>query len=109
MPLSTVTGVIGATLVALTPVEAPSDAQRELATAPPSCKQAVAQSRMLCVTGSHCQREISAILDACSRSSAASCVAARDDLRAYCSEVSPWYGTRECDAALKQVRHYCGR
>lgn len=108
-PLSGVTGVIGATLVALTPFEGPSDAQYKLVTAPPSCKQAVAQSRMLCVTGSHCQREISSILQACSQSSAASCVEARGDLRTYCSEVSPWYGTRECDAALKQVRHYCDR
>ena len=77
--------------------------------APPSCRQAIAQSRMICVTSDDCQREISEVLRVCNSSHAASCVQARDDVRTQCTSGAPWYGTRGCEAALKQVAHYCGR
>lgn len=78
--------------------------------APPSCAQAVARSRMICVTGSDCQREISEVLRVCTASdNAASCLQAREDVRTQCASGEPWYGTRGCEAALKQVAHYCGR
>lgn len=76
--------------------------------APPACTQAVAQSRMICLSGSQCQREISAILRACP-AAAKSCVEAREELRVYCGTPLPWDGSRQCDGAVRQVAHYCGR
>ena len=75
----------------------------------PSCKEAVAQSRMICLTGTNCQREISQILRACAPSYHAACATARGDLRASCRTPSAFDGFRECNAALQQVRHYCAR
>jgi|SRR5688572_20608310 len=75
----------------------------------PSCKEAVAQSRMICLTGTDCQREISQILRACSPSYHAACATARGDLRASCRTPSAFDGFRECNAALQQVGHYCAR
>jgi hypothetical protein len=72
-----------------------------------SCKQAVSESRMVCLTGSNCQREISPILRTCHAPDRASCSAAREELRTYCAPQSKWYGTRECEEALAQVSHYC--
>lgn len=83
--------------------------QRVVMAAPPGCKQAVAQSRMVCLTGSNCQREISQILESCSASTAASCADAREEMRQHCRQAAPWYGTRECQAAVQQVGHYCER
>ena len=64
---------------------------------------------MICITGSECQKEISELLHACETSQAASCVQARDDVRKQCTSGSPWYGTRECNAAVEQLAHYCDR
>jgi hypothetical protein len=75
----------------------------------PSCRQAVSQSRLVCLSGSNCQREISPILRTCNQPQHASCAAAREDLRAQCAPQSPWYGSRECEDALRQVSHYCGQ
>lgn len=74
-----------------------------------NCRQAVAQSRMVCVTGANCQKEISPILRACSRSSTASCIAAREEVLSHCRAVLPWYGSRECEEAARQVSDYCER
>ena len=73
------------------------------------CRQAVAQSRMICLSGSNCQREISPILRACSTSTQASCLASREDVRNHCATQTTWQGSRECEGALQQVSHYCGR
>ena len=74
-----------------------------------SCAQAVSQSRLVCLSGSNCQREISPILRTCNVPEHASCAAAREDLRTHCTPQSPWYGSRECESALRQVSHYCDR
>jgi hypothetical protein len=84
-------------------------AEEKRIVAPPSCRQAVSQSRMVCVSGNDCQKEISLVLRVCDASAAASCVAARDDLRVFCSQPMPWDGSRGCESALRQVSHYCGR
>lgn len=73
-----------------------------------TCKQAVSQSRLVCLTGSNCQREISPILRTCNALERASCADARQELRTYCAPQSKWYGSRECEDALVQVSHYCG-
>lgn len=88
---------------------APHQAKPNLLVAAKSCKQAVTQSRLICLSGANCQREISPILRACNASGQASCSAAREDLQTYCGAQSPWYGSRECEGALQQVSHYCGR
>lgn len=73
------------------------------------CRQAVAQSRMICLSGSNCQREISPILRACGSSTQAACLASREDVRSHCAAQTTWQGSRECEGALQQVSHYCGR
>lgn len=74
-----------------------------------SCSQAISQSRLLCLSGSNCQREISPILRSCNSTDQGACAAARDELRAACASPLPWYGSLECESAVRQVRHYCGR
>ena len=74
-----------------------------------SCSDAISQSRLLCLSGSNCQREISPILRSCSSTDQPACVAARDGLRAACASPLPWYGSLECESAVRQVHHYCGR
>ena len=86
-------------------LQAAADGKRIIA--PPSCRQAVSESRMICVSGNECQKEISLVLRVCDASTAASCVAARDDLRVFCSQPMPWDGSRGCESALRQVGHYC--
>lgn len=71
------------------------------------CKQAISQSRMICLTGASCQKEIGAVLRACDASPAA-CAAARYDLRTHCGKELPFDGSRECEGALRQVGRYCG-
>lgn len=80
----------------------------QAASSPVNCRQAVSQSRLLCLTGSNCQREISPVLRTCKAPERAACAAARADLRTHCAAQSPWYGSRECESALLQVGHYCG-
>lgn len=70
------------------------------------CKQAISQSRMICLTGANCQKEIGAVLRACDASPAA-CAAARYDLRTHCGKELPFDGSRECEGALRQVGRYC--
>ena len=72
------------------------------------CKQAISQSRMICLTGANCQKEIGAVLRACDIPPAA-CAAARYELRTHCGKELPFDGSRECEGALKQVSRYCGR
>lgn len=72
------------------------------------CREAIQQSRMVCLTGNDCQKEISQILKACNAPQPA-CKEARNDLVARCGKQSKWQGTRECEAAIDQVRHYCAR
>ena len=86
---------------------APPPAHR-VTLASPSCQQAVSQSRLVCLTGSNCQREISPILRTCNVPERASCAEARAELRTYCAPQSTVYGSRECEDALVQVSHYCG-
>ena len=86
----------------------PVRSAQQLAVAGVSCRQAVSQSRLLCLTGSNCQREISPVLRTCNATDRTSCAAARADLRTHCAAQSPWYGSRECESALLQVSHYCG-
>lgn len=98
-----------ALLVALLAAQAPaatSDAKRP--GRHESCREAVGDSRMICVTGEECQKEISSILAACGASNSPACAAARDEMRRTCSRESPWYGTRKCEAALSQVGRRCG-
>ena len=71
------------------------------------CKQAISQSRMICLTGANCQKEIGAVLRACDASPAA-CTAARSELRTHCGKELPFDGSRECEGALRQVGRYCG-
>ena len=73
------------------------------------CRQAVAQSRTICLSASHCQREISPILRACSSSTRAACLASREEVRNHCAAQTTWQGSRECEGALQQVSLYCGR
>ena len=47
-----------------------------------SCNEAVARSRMICVSSTNCQREIGEILRACRAPDDATCATARRDLRA---------------------------
>jgi hypothetical protein len=86
-----------------------SESAERVSVASTSCRQAVSQSRLVCLSGSNCQREISPILRTCNQPQHASCAAAREDLRAQCAPQSPWYGSRECEDALRQVSHYCGQ
>lgn len=86
-----------------------SESAERVSLASTSCRQAVSQSRLVCLSGSNCQREISPILRTCNQPQHASCAAAREDLRMQCAPQSPWYGSRECEDALQQVSHYCGR
>lgn len=72
------------------------------------CKQAISQSRMICLTGANCQKEIGAVLRDCDASPAA-CTAARYELRTHCGKELPFDGSRECEGALKQVGRYCDR
>ena len=72
------------------------------------CKQAIYQSRMICLTGANCQKEIGAVLRACD-APPADCAAARYELRTHCGKELPFDGSRECKGALKQVATYCGR
>jgi len=74
-----------------------------------SCTDAISQSRLLCLSGSNCQREISPILRSCNSTDQAACVAARGELRAACASPLPWYGSLGCESAVRQVHHYCGR
>ena len=89
--------------------DAASEGAAQASVASTSCRQAVSQSRLVCLSGSNCQRAISPILRTCNQPQHASCAAAREDLRARCAPQSPWYGSRECEEALQQVSHYCGR
>lgn len=84
-------------------------APRQVVAAADSCRQAVSQSRLVCLSGFNCQREISPVLRSCAPADSTACMAARDELRTHCAPQSRWYGSRECDAALTQVSHYCGR
>jgi len=101
--------LLGAVLPSIQAAAPPSQSTRHVAVAGGGCKQAISQSRLLCLTGSNCQREISPVLRTCHAPQRASCTAAREDLRAHCSTQSPWYGSRECESALRQVGHYCDR
>ena len=67
----------------------------------------VGQAEQQCVSGNECQKEISLVLRVCDASTAASCVAAREDLRLFCSQPMPWDGSRGCESALRQIGHYC--
>lgn len=89
-------------------LEAAAPPPPRAAAASESCRQAVSQSRLVCLTGSNCQREISPILRTCNALERASCADARQELRTYCAPQSKWYGSRECETALTQVSHYCG-
>jgi hypothetical protein len=73
-----------------------------------TCSAAVSDSRMLCLSGGRCVREISRILHSCSKPGHAACAAAREDLRSYCGRESDWYGTRECNIAVGQIPARCG-
>jgi hypothetical protein len=84
-------------------------AQEKRLIAPPNCRQAVSESRLICLNGSDCQREISRVLQICDTPTTPACMAARDELRTYCSKPLPWDSSRGCDGALRQVAHYCGR
>jgi|SRR5690606_15940642 len=72
------------------------------------CTEAVKQSRMVCLSGNDCQKEISQILKSCTAPQPA-CKEARTELVARCGKQSKWQGTRECEDAIEQVRHYCAR
>jgi hypothetical protein len=74
-----------------------------------SCNEAVARSRMICVSSTNCQREIGEILRACRAPDDATCAMARRDLRAKCGAQSPWDGFPECNAALQQIQYKCER
>jgi hypothetical protein len=74
-----------------------------------SCNEAVAKSRMICVSRTNCQREIGEILRACRASDDAVCAMARRDLRAKCGGQSPWDGFADCNAALEQIQYKCAR
>ena len=55
-------------------------ADRPLAAAS-DCRRATSDSRLICLSGSDCQREIGRILQACNSADLPSCTAARQDLR----------------------------
>lgn len=74
-----------------------------------SCKDAVSQSRMLCVSGARCVREIGLILRACATHTGSSCAVARDQLRDACGRESDWYGSRDCHKAVQEVGARCAR
>jgi hypothetical protein len=74
----------------------------------PSCNEAIAESRMICVSSTNCQREIGEILRAC-RASDHACEAARRDLIAKCGPPSSRDGSTECNTALEQVKYKCAR
>lgn len=94
-------------LATMLAVSAHAAAQGEAKPAP-SCRDAVEQSRMICITGSNCQKEISRILQACRVSNPSpACTTAREDLRTQCGHPAPFDSTRNCNAALKQVSEYC--
>ena len=101
------TALVAALLVA--PAHAAAAGEATRAGAHESCRNAVGDSRMICVSGENCQKEISSILAACSASKSPPCAAAREDVRKTCSRESPWYGTRQCQAALEQIARRCDR
>lgn len=72
-----------------------------------SCKKAVFDSRMLCLSGAYCVREISLILRSCGGKPGSPCAAARDELRESCGRESDWYGTRDCHKALERMGAHC--
>ena len=73
-----------------------------------TCRQAVSHSRLVCLSGANCQQEISPVLRSCNATRDA-CRAAQEELRAQCGRQLPWYGSRECSAALREVSQYCAR
>ena len=98
-----------AAMAILPPVGLAAAPRTELALASAgACRQAVSHSRMVCLSGAHCQQEISPVLRSC-RPTEGACAAAHEELRAQCGRQLPWYGSRECRAALEQVSHYCAR
>lgn len=73
------------------------------------CKEAVSESRLLCVSGARCVREISLILRSCDAQAGSSCALAREALRDACGRESDWYGSRDCHKAVQEVGARCAR
>jgi hypothetical protein len=108
MPAARIAGLAAALLLGAAHA-APQESSKPTSLPDAACKRAVAQSRMVCVSGTNCQREISEVLHASNASRAPACASAREELRSKCASPTPWYGSKECQGALDQVGHYCAR
>lgn len=102
--------VTAAACVAQGTASAPASAEGtvQVASAETPCKSAVSQSRMLCVSGAMCVRELSSILRSCASHGRAACNSAREALLASCGGQTDWYGTDDCRGALREVEAHCG-